>query len=110
MRFPARLYIFLAVLGASNYTFAEAVVSMNTSSWIASHIRDLPVYQWGHLGPSGCVLSVKWYHCVQLVRLDALRFREFEIRNEIRFVALVSAPQSPTYDPTSDGVAVLGEV
>lgn len=33
------VYIFVAVLGASNYTFAEAVTSLDVASWIGSHIR-----------------------------------------------------------------------
>lgn len=32
-------YIFVAVLGASSYTYAEAVTTMDTPSWIGSHIR-----------------------------------------------------------------------
>lgn len=31
--------IFIAVLGASNYTFAEATWSQNLSDWIGSHVR-----------------------------------------------------------------------
>jgi transposase len=33
--------IFVAVLGASNYTFAEATWSQNLSDWIGSHVRAL---------------------------------------------------------------------
>lgn len=33
------VYLFVATLGASSYTFAEGVLSMNTPSWIDSHIR-----------------------------------------------------------------------
>ena len=33
------VYLFVATLGASSYTFAEGVLSMNTPSWIDSHVR-----------------------------------------------------------------------
>ena len=33
------VYLFVATLGASSYTFAEGVVCMNTPSWIDSHIH-----------------------------------------------------------------------
>lgn len=33
------VYLFVAVLGASNYTFAEGVTSMDLASWIDSHVR-----------------------------------------------------------------------
>jgi transposase len=33
------VYIFVAVLGASNCTFAEGVTSLDVASWIGSHIR-----------------------------------------------------------------------
>ena len=33
------VYLFVACLGASNYTYAEGVLSMNLPSWIDSHIR-----------------------------------------------------------------------
>ena len=33
------VYLFVATLGASSYTFAEGVLSMDTPSWIDSHIR-----------------------------------------------------------------------
>lgn len=33
------VYIYVAVLGASNYTFAEGVLSMGLASWIDSHIH-----------------------------------------------------------------------
>lgn len=33
------VYIFVAVLGASNYTYAEGVLSMGLASWIDSHVR-----------------------------------------------------------------------
>lgn len=32
-------YIFVAVLAASNYTYAEAVLSLDLASWISSHVR-----------------------------------------------------------------------
>lgn len=32
-------YLFVATLGASNYTFAEASLSQDLSSWIQSHVR-----------------------------------------------------------------------
>ncbi len=32
-------YLFVAVLGASNYTFVEAAFSQNLASWIGSHVR-----------------------------------------------------------------------
>lgn len=33
------VYLFVAVLGASNYTFAEGVTSLDLASWIGSHVR-----------------------------------------------------------------------
>ena len=33
--------IFVAVLGASNYTFAEATASQDLACWIGSHVRAL---------------------------------------------------------------------
>jgi len=33
------VYIFVAVLGASNYTYAEATADLSLPSWISSHIR-----------------------------------------------------------------------
>jgi transposase len=33
--------LFVAVLGASNYTYAEATRTQKSSDWIASHIRAL---------------------------------------------------------------------
>src|SRR5690606_15723918 len=33
--------LFVAVLGASNYTFAEATLSQKSTEWIASHIHAL---------------------------------------------------------------------
>ena len=35
----ATVYLFVAVLGASNYTYAEAVADLSLPSWIGSHIR-----------------------------------------------------------------------
>ena len=32
-------YVFVAVLGASSYTYAEATIDMSLPNWIASHIR-----------------------------------------------------------------------
>lgn len=40
----APAYIFVAVLGASNYTFAEAVEDLSLASWISSHIRALEFF------------------------------------------------------------------
>ena len=37
--------IFVAVLGASNYTYAEATWNRNLSSWIGSHIRTVEFFQ-----------------------------------------------------------------
>ena len=37
----AEAHIFVAALGASNYTFAEATVDQGMESWIASHTRAL---------------------------------------------------------------------
>jgi len=37
--------IFVAVLGASNYTYAEATWNRNLTSWIGSHIRTLEFFQ-----------------------------------------------------------------
>lgn len=34
-------YLFVAVLGASNYTYVEATFSQNLASWIQSHVRAL---------------------------------------------------------------------
>jgi transposase len=36
--------IFVAVLGASNYTFAEATADMTLASWIGSHVRALEFF------------------------------------------------------------------
>lgn len=36
--------IFISVLGASNYTYAEAVESQNLPSWIGSHIKAFEYY------------------------------------------------------------------
>lgn len=33
------VYIFVATLGASNYTYTEGVLSMDLASWIGSHVR-----------------------------------------------------------------------
>jgi transposase len=33
--------IFLAVLGASNYTYAEATWTQNLADWIGAHVRAL---------------------------------------------------------------------
>ena len=35
------VYVFVATLGASNYTYAEGVTSLDLPSWIASHVRAL---------------------------------------------------------------------
>ena len=37
--------IFVAVLGASNYTFAEATMTQNLRDWIGSHIRAFEFFQ-----------------------------------------------------------------
>lgn len=37
--------IFIATLGASNYTFAEATVSQDLPSWINSHVRAFEFFQ-----------------------------------------------------------------
>jgi transposase len=37
--------IFVAVLGASNYTYAEATWNRNLASWIGSHVRTLEFFQ-----------------------------------------------------------------
>ena len=36
--------IFVAVLGASNYTFAEATLSQNLACWVGSHVRALELF------------------------------------------------------------------
>lgn len=36
-----KAYVFLAVLGASNYTYAEAFLSMDLFSWISAHCNTL---------------------------------------------------------------------
>ena len=38
-------YIFVAVLGASNYTYAEAVADLCLPSWISSHIRAFEFFE-----------------------------------------------------------------
>ena len=38
--------IFLATLGASNYTYAEATVSPDLPSWIKSHVRAFEFFWW----------------------------------------------------------------
>ncbi|MDF0498982.1 hypothetical protein [Bradyrhizobium yuanmingense] len=37
------MQIFVAVLGASNYTYAEASFSQSLPDWIASHVRASPI-------------------------------------------------------------------
>jgi transposase len=37
--------IFVAVLGASNYTYAEASWSQDLACWIGSHVRALEFFQ-----------------------------------------------------------------
>jgi transposase len=37
----SRVELFVAVLGASNYTYAEASLSQKSTEWIASHVRAL---------------------------------------------------------------------
>jgi transposase len=37
-------YLFVAVLGASNYTYVEATFSQNLASWIGSHVRMLTFF------------------------------------------------------------------
>lgn len=34
-------YLFIAVLGASNYTYAEASLSQDLAHWIAVHCRNV---------------------------------------------------------------------
>jgi len=46
--------IFVAVLGASNYTFAEASWTQSLSEWCASHVRALTFFG----GTSEVVVSV----------------------------------------------------
>lgn len=41
---PRQAQIFVAVLGASNYTFAEATWSQQMSDWIGSHVRALDFF------------------------------------------------------------------
>ena len=45
--------LFVAVLGASNYTFAEATWTQGLGDWIGSHIRALRILRWrpGDRGP-----------------------------------------------------------
>ena len=38
-------YIFVAVLGASNYTYAEATWARDLTDWIGSHTRALELFQ-----------------------------------------------------------------
>jgi len=38
----SKAHIFIATLGASNYTYAEAVASENLPCWINAHIRGIP--------------------------------------------------------------------
>ena len=38
------VYIFVATLGASSYTYAEGVRSLDLASWIASHVRALEFF------------------------------------------------------------------
>ena len=41
----SRAYLFVATLGASNYTYVEAVASLDLFSWIRSHIRAFEFFQ-----------------------------------------------------------------
>jgi transposase len=36
-----RAYIFVGALASSSYTYAEAVLSLDSASWVSSHIRNL---------------------------------------------------------------------
>lgn len=38
------VYLFVATLGASSYTYAEGVLEMSEASWIASHIRTFEYF------------------------------------------------------------------
>ena len=49
-------YIFVAVLGASNYTFAEATWTRDLTDWIGSHTRALQFFQ----GATKLVVPDQW--------------------------------------------------
>lgn len=49
-------YIFVAVLGASNYTYAEATWSRDLTDWIGSHTRALQFFQ----GVTKLVVPDQW--------------------------------------------------
>jgi transposase len=52
--------IFVAVLGASNYTFAEATWNQDLGSWIRSHVRALEFFEGAPaiLVPDNCKVAV----------------------------------------------------
>jgi len=49
-------YVFVAVLGASNYTYAEATWTRDLTDWIASHTRALQFFQ----GAPSLVVPDQW--------------------------------------------------
>src|SRR5215471_16178764 len=49
-------YIFVAVLGASNYTYAEATWTRDLTDWVASHTRALQFFQ----GVTKLVVPDQW--------------------------------------------------
>jgi transposase len=53
--------IFVAVLGASNYTYAEATWNQDLGSWIRSHVRALAFFQGAPaiLVPDNCKVAVR---------------------------------------------------
>jgi len=49
-------YVFVAVLGASSYTFAEATWTRNLWDWCGSHVRDFEFFQ----GTSRLIVPDNW--------------------------------------------------
>ncbi len=56
-----QVYVFVAVLGASNYTYAEATWTRGLPDWIGSHIRAFEYFQ----GCSRLVIPDNWRAGVQ---------------------------------------------
>ena len=54
-------YVFVAVLGASNYTYAEATWTRNLWDWIQSHVRAFDFFQ----GTSRLIIPDNWKSGVQ---------------------------------------------
>jgi transposase len=60
-----RAEIFVAVLGASSYTYAEATWSQQLPDWISSHVRCFEFM--------GCVAALLVPDCCRRPKIDPLR-------------------------------------